>query len=159
MVLAFGGLLEVAGCTSLNYYIMMWVIVLEWSFGSMCGVGIVPSNRLFQNFTVWVRQGTLQWRRLCVGLVGGFIGIFSFIINWGRIGRKTLLIGLWSSFTLWKCGGLALTRFVGSQQGVEVLRLKVFISLFTLLPFHSFGGWCGNRRCLQEWLSFHGQLL
>ena len=58
-----------------------------------------------------------------------------------------------------KVWGLALTRFVGSQQGVEVLRLKVFISLFTLLLFHSFGSWCGNRRCLQEWLSFHGQLL
>ena len=40
-------------------------------------------------------------------------------------------------YTLGKCGGLALLRFVGSQQGVEVLRLKVSIFLSTpyyLLP-------------------------
>ena len=33
-----------------------------------------------------------------------------------RIGRKSLLIILWPLFTLGKCGGLALIRFVGSQQ-------------------------------------------
>ena len=40
-------------------------------------------------------------------------------------------------YTLGKCGGLALLSFVGSQQGVEVLRLKVSIFLSTpyyLLP-------------------------
>ena len=61
--------------------------------------------------------------------MGGFIGIFSFVVH-HRIGRKTLLIGLWSLFTLRKCGGLALTRFVVSQQGVEVLRFKGFYLSF-----------------------------
>ena len=52
----------------------------------------------------------------------------------------------------WKVGGLVLIRFVGSQQGVDILRLEVFI-------FLSLGDWCGNRRFLQGWPSFHGQLL
>jgi len=98
---------------------MMWVMLLEGSFGSMCSVGIVISKRLFQNFIFLVGQGTLLWQRLCVGLVGGFIGIFTFVVH-HRIGRKDLLIGLWILFTLPKCGGLALIRFVGTQQGVEV---------------------------------------
>ena len=96
--------------------------------------------------------------RLCVGLVGGFIGIFIFFVH-PRIGRKNLLNGLWTLFTLRKCGGLALISFVGSQQGVDVLRLAFFIFLSTLLLFISLGGWYGNRRFLQGWLSFHGQLL
>ena len=96
--------------------------------------------------------------RLCVGLVGGFIGIFIFVVH-RMIGRKNLLTGLWTLFTLWKCRGLALIRFVGSQQGVEVLRLEVFIFLSTFLLFLSLRGWCGNRRFLQGWLSFHDQLL
>ena len=99
----------------------------------MCGVGTVPSKRLFQIFTALVGLVTLQWRRLCVGLMGGFIGIFIFIVHL-RIGRKILLIGLWTLFTLRKCGELALIRFVGSQQGVEVLMLEV--SFF--LPSYSF---------------------
>ena len=105
-----------------------------------------------------VGQGTLQWQRLCVGLVGGFNGIFIYVIHC-RIGRKNLLIGLWTLFTLRKCRGLALIRFVGSQKGVEFLRLEVFIFLSTFLLFLSLRGWCGNRRFLQGWLFFHGQLL
>ena len=50
-------------------------------------------------------------------------------------------------------------KFVGSQQEEEGLRLEVFIFLSTLLLALSLGGWCGNRRFLQGWLSFHGQLL
>ena len=121
----------------------------------MCGVGTVPSKRLFQIFTALVGLVTLQWRRLCVGLMGGFTEIFIFIVHL-RIGRKILLIGLWTLFTLRKCGELALIRFVGSQQGVEVLMLEVSIFLSTLLLFLSPGGWCGNQRSLQGWLSFHG---
>ena len=109
----------------------------------MCGVGTVPSKRLFQIFTALVGLVTLQWRRLCVGLMGGFIEIFIFIVHL-RIGRKILLIGLWTLFTLRKYGGLALIRFVESQQGVEVLRLEVSIFLSTLLLFLSLEGWCGN---------------
>ena len=105
-----------------------------------------------------VGQGTLQWQRLCVGLVGGFNGIFIFVIHC-RIGRKNLLTGLWTLFTLRKCRGLALIRFVGSQKGVEFLRLEVFIFLSTFLLFLSLRGWCGNQRFLQGWLSFHDQLL
>ena len=59
MVLASGGLLEVADLISLSSYGMMWVMVLEWSFDSMCGVGIVPSKRPFHIFFVVVGQGTL----------------------------------------------------------------------------------------------------
>jgi len=47
MALAFGGLLVVVDWTSLNSYGMMWVMILKWSLGSMCGVGILPSKRLF----------------------------------------------------------------------------------------------------------------
>ena len=73
---------------------------------------------------------------------------------------KEYYYGFWILFTLWKCGGLALMiRFVGSQQEVVVLRLEVFIFFSTLLLALSLGGWCGNRRFLQGWLSFHGQLL
>ena len=109
----------------------------------MCDVGIVPSKRLFQIFTALVGLETHQWWRICVGLVGRFIGIFIFVVH-RKIGRKILLIGLWTLFTLRKYGGLALIRFVESQQGVEVLRLEVSIFLSTLLLFLSLGGWCGN---------------
>ena len=37
------------------------------------------------------------------------------------------------TFILQKCGGLVLIRFVGSQQGVEVLRLEIFIFFSTLI--------------------------
>ena len=52
-------------------------------------------------------------------------------------------------------------KFVGSQQEEEGLRLEVSIFLSTLLLALSLslGGWCGNRRFLQGWLLFHGQLL
>ena len=56
----------------------------------------------------------------------------SFIIH-HKIGNKKLLIGLWGWSILQLCGGLVLTRFVGSQQGAEVLRLEDFIILSTLL--------------------------
>ena len=133
-----------AGWTFLNSYNMMWVMVLEWSFGSMCSVGIVPSKRPFQNSIVLVGQGNLHWRRLCVGLLGGFIGMFNFVDH-RKIGSKNLSIYLWIWSILWLCGGLVLTRFVGSQQVVEVLRLEDFIFLCTLLlSYPSLGEWCGN---------------
>ena len=74
-------------------------MVLEQSFGSMCGVRIVPSKRFFQNFTILVGQGMLQWQRLWGGLVEGFIGMFDFVVHL-RIGSKNLLIGLWALSTL-----------------------------------------------------------
>ena len=58
-----------------------------------------------------------------------------------------------------KVQGLALIRFVGSQQGVGILRLEVSSFLSTRLLFPSLGGWCANQRSLQGWLSFHGQPL
>ena len=63
----------------------------------MCDVGIVLSKRIFQNFIILVGQRIPQWQRLCVGLVGGFIGTFNFVVH-PKIGRKTLLIGLWPLF-------------------------------------------------------------
>ena len=57
-------------------------------------MGIVPLKRLFQIFTALVGRGIHQWWRLCVGLVGEFIGIFNFVVRC-RIGRKSLLIDLW----------------------------------------------------------------
>ena len=149
MVFASRGLLEVAGWTFLNSYSMRWVMVLEWSFGSMCGVRIVPSKRLFQNFTILVGQGMLQWQRLWGGLVEGFIGMFDFVVHL-RIGSKNLLIGLWALSTLQLWGGLALIRFFEIQLGVEALRLEDFIFLSTLqLLLLSLGEWCGKRRFLQ----------
>ena len=59
------------------------------------------------------------------------------------------------TFILQKCGGLVLIRFVGSQQGVEVLRLEIFIFFSTLILSLFLGGWCGNQRFPQGWLSFH----
>ena len=40
-----------------------------------------------------------------------------------------------------------------------VLRLEVSIFLFTLLLSPSLGNWCGNKRSLRGWPSFHGQPL
>ena len=99
----------------------------------MCGVGIVPSKRLFQNFTILVGQGMLQWRRLWVGLVGEFIGMFDFVGHL-RIGSKNLLINLWALSTL-QLGGVAQTKFVENQLEVEVLRLRI-LSFF--LPSYSY---------------------
>ena len=59
------------------------------------------------------------------------------------------------TFILQKCGGLVLIRFVGSQQEVEVLRLEIFIFFSTLILSLFLGGWCGNQRFPQGWLSFH----
>ena len=44
LVLASGSLLEMVGWTFLNSSGKRWVMVLEWSLGSMCGVGIVLSE-------------------------------------------------------------------------------------------------------------------
>ena len=101
-------------------------------------------KKAFPDFIALVGQGILQWQMLCVGLVGEFIGIFNFVVH-RRIGRKSLLIGLWPLFTLGKCEGLALIRFVGSQQGAEVLRLEVTIFLCTPQLSLSLGGWCGHQ--------------
>ena len=68
----------------------------------MCGVGIVPSKRLFQNFIVLVGKGILQWQRLCVGPLGGFIGMFNFVVH-RKNGNKNILICLRIWSTLWQC--------------------------------------------------------
>ena len=107
MVLVCGDILGVVGWVFLNYFCMMWGMVLEWSFGSMCGVEIVLSKRLFRNFIVLVEQRILQKHRLCVGLVGGFIGMLNFVIL-HKIGNKNPLICLWIWSTLrryrdWVC--------------------------------------------------------
>ena len=66
--------------------------------------------------------------------MGEFIGIFNFVVH-HRIGRESLLIGLWPLFILGKCGGLVLLSFVRSPQGVEVLRLKVSFFLPPTISF------------------------
>ena len=50
-----------------------------------------------------------------------------------KIGKNKPLIDLWGWSILRQCGGLAQIRFVGSQQGAEVLRLEDFIVPSTLL--------------------------
>ena len=151
---ACGDTLEVAGWTSLNSLFMMWGMVLEWNFGSMCGVGIVLSQRPFQSFIVLVDQRIPRWLKLWVGLRGGFTRMCNFVVH-HKIGKNKPLTGLWNCSILRQCEGMVLIRFVGNLQGIEVLRLEVIIAPSTLLllfPFH--GEWYGNRRFLQGWLSF-----
>ena len=50
-----------------------------------------------------------------------------------KIGKKKPLIGLWGWSILRQCGGLAQIRFVGSLQGIEVLKLEDIIVLSILL--------------------------
>ena len=69
---------------------------------------------------------------------GGFIGMCNFVIH-HKIGKKKPLTGLWGWSIIRQCGGLASIRFVGSLQGIEVLRLQVITSpstLIILFPFH-----------------------
>ena len=149
MVLVCGDVLGVVEQVFLNYFCIMWGMVLEWSFGSMCGVEIVLSKRLSWNFIVLVEQRILQWRRLCVGLVVGFIGMPNFVVL-HKIRNKNPLICSWIWFTLRRYGVWVRIRCVGSQQGVEVLRLEDSIFPSTLLPsYPSLGRWFGNRRFLQ----------
>ena len=51
-----------------------------------------------------------------------------------KIGNKNPLICLWIWSTLRWYGDWVRIKFVGSQQGVEVLRLEDSIVLSTLLP-------------------------
>ena len=51
-----------------------------------------------------------------------------------KIGNKNPLIYLWIWSTLHWYGDWVRIKFVGSQQGVEVLRLEDSIVLSTLLP-------------------------
>ena len=50
------------------------------------------------------RARILQWWKLWDGLVGNCIRIFIFVVHC-KIGRKNLLIGSWTLFTLQKCKG------------------------------------------------------
>ena len=124
---AYGDTLEVASWTSLNSLFMMWGMVLEWNFGSMCGVGIVLSKRPFQSFIVLVDQRIPRWLKLWVGLLGGFTGTCNFVVH-HKIGKKKPLTGLWNWSILRQCEGMVLVRFVGNLQGIEVLRLEVIIA-------------------------------
>ena len=56
----------------------------------------------------------------------------NFVIH-HKIGKKKPLTGLWNWSILRQCGGLAQIRFVGSLQGIKVLRLEIIITPSTLL--------------------------
>ena len=116
-------------------------------------MGIVLSKRLFQNFTVLVGKDSSVAEVMCWA---------SGRIYWNFHFRHPLQDGeeesfdrFMDTFILQKCRGLVLIRFVGSQQGVEVLRLEIFIFFSTLILSLFLGGWCGNQRFPQGWLSFH----
>ena len=98
----------------------------------MYGVGIVLFKRPFRSFIVLVGQRIPWWLKLWVGLLGRFIGMCNVVIH-HKIGKKKSLIGLWARSIFEQCGGLAQIRFVGSLQGIEVLRLKDIIAPSTLL--------------------------
>ena len=104
----------------------------------MCGVGFVLYKRPFRSCIDLVGQRIPWWLKGWVGLLEGFIGMCNFVVH-HKIGKKKPLTGLWSWSILHQCRGLAQIRFVGSLQGIEVLRLEVIIVLSTLLilfPFH-----------------------
>ena len=104
----------------------------------MCGARIVLSKRPFRNFIVLVGQRIPQWLKLWVGLLGGFTRMCNFVVH-HKIGKKKPLIGLWGWSILQQCRGLAQIRFVGSLQGIEVLRLEDIIVpsiLLILFPSH-----------------------
>ena len=98
----------------------------------MCGVGIVLSKRPFWSFIALVGLRIAQWLKLWVGLRGGFTGMCNFVVH-HNIGKKKPLTSLWGWSIFRQCGGLAQIRFVGSQQGAEVLRLEDIMDLSTLL--------------------------
>ena len=105
----------------------------------MCGVGIVLSKRPFWSFIALVGLGIAQWLKLWVGLQGGFTEMCNFVV-YHKIGKNKPLTGLWGWSILRQCGGLAQIRFVGSLQGIEVLRLEVIIVPSTLLLLFPFRG-------------------
>ena len=76
---AHGNTLEVAGWISLNSLYMMWGMVLEWNFGSMCGVGIVLSKRPFWSF------------RACL------VTIFVFLFSREKEKNKFFLFSKWKT--------------------------------------------------------------
>ena len=86
----------------------------------------------FRSFIVIVGQRIPRWLKLWVGLLVGFTGMCNFIIH-HKIGKNKPLIDLWGWSILRQCGGLAQIRFVGSLQGIEVLRLEDIIAPFILL--------------------------
>ena len=62
----------------------------------------------------------------------------NFIVH-HKIEKKKPLTGIWRWSILRQCGDLVQIRFVGSLQGIEVLRLEVIIApptLLLLFPFH-----------------------
>ena len=92
----------------------------------------------FPEFYYLSRSKIPRWLKLLVGLLGGFTGMCNFVVH-HKTGKKKPLTGLWGWSILRQCGGLAHIRFVGSLQGIEVLRLEVIIAPSTLLllfPFH-----------------------
>ena len=65
--------------------------------------------------------------------------MYNFVVH-PKIGKKKPLIGLWGWSILRQCGGLAQIRFVGSLQGIEVLRLEdIRVPSILLLLFPSHG--------------------
>ena len=142
---AYGDTLEVADWISLNSLFMMWGMVLKWNFGSMCGARIVLSKRPFRNFIVLVGQRIPKWLKLWVSLLGGFTEMCNFVVH-HKIGKKKPLIGLWGWSILQQCRGLAQIRFVGSLQGIEVLRLEdIIVPSILLILFPSHGEWYGTQ--------------
>ena len=104
----------------------------------MCGAGMVLSKRPFRSFIVLVGQRIPRSLKLWVGLLGSFTRMCNFVVH-HKIGKKKPLIGLWGWSILRQCGGLAQIRFVGSLQGIEVLRLEDIIApsiLLILFPSH-----------------------
>ena len=104
----------------------------------MCGAGIVLSKRPFRSFIVLVGQRIPWWLKLWVGLLGGFIGNVQFRRppqDWEEKAFDRFM-GLVYSSTV---RGFGQIRFVGSLQGIEVLRLEDIIApsiLLILFPSH-----------------------
>jgi len=66
MALAFGNPLGDNGRLSLSFFGLMWVMVLERSFGMMCDVEIILLKRFYPKVTVLFNLGRLLWRMFYV---------------------------------------------------------------------------------------------
>ena len=105
----------------------------------MCGVGIVLSKKPFRSFIVLVGRRIPRWLKSWVGLLGGFTGMCNFVVH-PKIEKKKPLIGLWGWSILQQYGDLVQIRFVGSLQGIEILKLEdVMVPSILLLLFPSHG--------------------
>ena len=78
MVFVCGSLLEVVGWIFPSSFGTMWVMLLVWSFGMMCDVGVVLLRRHFQIYIILVGQGMFWSLRLCAIQMGEFFGTYNF---------------------------------------------------------------------------------